>query len=179
MPNDDFEITIRKVGVVTKFLFCQNPRARLEIPLQGFGGEFVIQQQDGEVVPFVAGGIGIAPLLSKLPSLDLRGLRLFWTIKYQEIGLVCETFCREPALASSTTLFVSSIESDATDEQNAALAQVEKLCARLVKRRMSANDLHEAIDVSSRWYICTGPSLKTELLWWLIGKEVVYEYFDY
>ena len=179
VPGDEFEITIRNVGVVTNFLFRQNPRAGLEIPLQGFGGEFLIQQQGGEVVPLVAGGIGITPLLGQLPDLDLERLRLFWTIRYRDVELVRDTFARAPALASSTTVFVSSIGSGITDEQKAALAQVENLCAKVIKRRISANDLHEAMNVSSRWYICTGPSLKTDLLQWLVGKEVVYEDFNY
>ncbi len=44
LPNDEFEITIRNVGVVTAFLFKQNIRAGLEVPLKGFGGAFSIDQ---------------------------------------------------------------------------------------------------------------------------------------
>lgn len=38
---DQFEITIRKVGVVTNFLFGCNIRSELEVPVKGFGGEFL------------------------------------------------------------------------------------------------------------------------------------------
>lgn len=44
LPNGEFEITIRNVGEVTAFLFKQNIRAGLEIPLKGFGGVFAINQ---------------------------------------------------------------------------------------------------------------------------------------
>jgi len=44
LPRGEFEITIRSVGVVTTFLFKQNIRAGLEIPLRGFGGCFSIHQ---------------------------------------------------------------------------------------------------------------------------------------
>ena len=179
IPGDEFEITIRNVGVVTNFLFRQNPRAGLEIPLRGFGGEFQIQQQSGEVVSFVAGGIGITPLVGQLPELDLKRLRLFWTIRYRDIGLVRDTFARAPTLASSTTLFIPSTASGSMDEHEAALTQIEKLCAGVVRRRITATDLHEAMNVSSRWYICTGTSLKTDLLRWLASKVVIYEDFDF
>jgi len=44
LPIDEFQIIIRNVGVVTAFLFQQNIRAELEIPLKGFGGDFAIDQ---------------------------------------------------------------------------------------------------------------------------------------
>lgn len=62
-PEDEFEITISNVGTVTNFLFRHNVRAGLEVPLKGFGGSFTIQQDPNDIVPFVAGGMGITPLL--------------------------------------------------------------------------------------------------------------------
>ena len=35
-----FDITFRNVGTVTSFLYRQDPRTGLEIPLRGFGGSF-------------------------------------------------------------------------------------------------------------------------------------------
>lgn len=40
LPYDEFEITMRNVGVVTNFLFRQNVRAGLELPLKGFVSKF-------------------------------------------------------------------------------------------------------------------------------------------
>jgi hypothetical protein len=73
--HDQFEITIRRVGPVTDFLFRHNTRSGLEIPLQGFGGEFFIQQGVGEKVSFIAGGVGITPLLAQVHDLDLKRLQ--------------------------------------------------------------------------------------------------------
>lgn len=179
VPGDEFEITIRNVGVVTNFMFRQNERAGLEIPLKGFGGEFVIAQRDGEIVPVVAGGIGITPLLAQASSLDLSRLKLFWTISIRDLGLVRDTFSRTPALASSTALFVSGTDFRHSLEQGAELAQVEASGATVVKRRLQGEDLQKSADLSHRWYICTGPALKGNLLQWLVGKEIVYEDFSY
>jgi len=77
--SGELEITIRKVGVVTNFLFRTNPKAGLEIPLRGFGGDFFVQQSHatlqeltepiletsspkeikGDSVLFIASGVGI------------------------------------------------------------------------------------------------------------------------
>lgn len=179
VPGDEFEITIRNVGVVTNFMFRQNERAGLEIPLKGFGGEFVIAQRDGEIVPVVAGGIGITPLLAQASSLDLSRLRLFWTISIRDIGLVRDTFSRTPALASSTALFVSGTDPKHSLEQGTELAQVEASGATVVTRRLQGEDLQRSADLSYRWYICAGPALKGNLLQWLVGKEIVYEDFSY
>ncbi|KAH6679118.1 oxidoreductase-like protein [Halenospora varia] len=77
--HDQFEITIRKVGVVTDFMFRANPRAGLEVGLSGFGGEFFVEQKEGEKVGFVAGGVGITPLLAQAEDLDVENLSLYWT----------------------------------------------------------------------------------------------------
>ena len=61
----EFEITIREVGPVTEHLFQHNVRADLEVPLQGFGGEFFLQQGEGEKISYIAGGVGITPLLAQ------------------------------------------------------------------------------------------------------------------
>ncbi|MCJ1387556.1 hypothetical protein MMC18_000399 [Xylographa bjoerkii] len=167
LPDDEFEITIRNVGVVTDFMFKQNVRAGLEVPLQGFGGEFVIEQRAGKTTPVVAGGIGITPLLGQISRLDLNRLHLFWSINIQDIGLVLGTFQRVPGLAFSTSLFVSGADLHNTASQQPAMAAVEAMCPRVARQRISAKDLEVDLDLSGRWYICTGTALKTCLLHWL------------
>ncbi|KAH8816045.1 kinase-like domain-containing protein [Xylogone sp. PMI_703] len=105
--SDEFEITIRKVGVCTQHLFRQNPRANPELPLLGFGGEFFVQQSEGENISFIAGGVGITPLLAQAEDLDLKRLHLYWTVRAEDLNLVLDTFERIPGLASSTTAFVT------------------------------------------------------------------------
>ena len=180
LPEDEFEITIRNVGVVTNFLFRQNIRAGLEIPLKGFGGTFTIEQNADEVVPFVAGGIGITPLLSYLPSLDLKRIRLFWTVNVRDIGLVDDTFARFPLLAPFTKLFISGVDqlSQAVSQQS-NIDKIKLAGADVEPRRMLASDVVGDQGLSSTWYLCTGTAFRKSLLTWLAGRKVLYEDFNY
>ena len=179
LPLDELEITIRNVGVVTNFLFRQQVRAELEIPVRGFGGNFTLTQTKGETVPFIAGGIGITPLLSQLPCLDLHYLHLFWTINIRDIGLVSDTFDQYPHLATSAIVFISGVADVMTDEIKAVVRSIELLGCKTISRRMLPQDVHEKQDLYSQWYICTGTELRKSLLLWLKDKRVVYEDFSY
>ncbi|KAI4156436.1 MAG: hypothetical protein L6R39_001107 [Caloplaca ligustica] len=180
LPQDEFEITIRNVGKVTKFLFRQNVKAGIEVPIQGFAGTFVIRQPDGEVVPFVAGGIGITPLLAQLPDLDLGRIKLLWTINNKDIGLVLDSFDRCPQLARSTTVFVSGAADAAVRGQELqTMPRLEQYGAQVLPRRMVGSDIQGLQGLSTTWYICAGSALRQALLSWLPGKKVVYEDFDY
>lgn len=115
---DEFEITLRVVGVATRFLSRQQPRNGLSLPLKGFGGSFTIPWTPNTHIPFVAGGIGITPLLAHLPSLSLAtstSLRLFWMININDINLILDTFRRYPILVDSRTrvkVFISGLSTD-------------------------------------------------------------------
>lgn len=177
--HDEFEITIRNVGEVTRFLFRQQIRSGLEVPLRGFGGTFSISQSSTETIHFVAGGIGITPILAYLPHLDLNHLRLYWTINVQDVGLVVDTFKQQPALASSTSLFISGITEDNDVEAKAVVVELERSRALVSTRRMQTSDLRGEENPSTKWYICTSPSFRQALMAWLPGKHVVYEDFSY
>lgn len=169
---DQFEITIRKVGPVTNFLFRHNVRSELEVPLQGFGGEFFIKQ-DGEKVAFVAGGVGITPLLAQAKDLSLERVQLYWTVRGEDIPLVIDTFERIPGLARSTKLFVTGKGDEASD----AWKKLSATGTSVEKRRMTKDDISE--DIASRWYLCTSASFRNTLLEWLDGKSAYYEDFNY
>ena len=185
LPREQFEITIRDVGVVTGFMFRQNVRAGLEVGVVGFGGDFGIEQpQDGDTgekggVAFVAGGIGITPLLGQMGRLDLTRLHLFWTINVRDIGLVSDAFQRHPHLPSSTNLFVSG--EVGTEGVDPAMEKVEASGAKILRRRLRGDDLleWEREGSAKRWYICTGTGLRKSLLEWLGEREVLWEDFGY
>ncbi|KAH7346628.1 oxidoreductase-like protein [Rhexocercosporidium sp. MPI-PUGE-AT-0058] len=171
--NDQFEITIRRVGVVTEHLFQYNVRAELELPVQGFGGEFIVEQVEGENVAFVAGGVGITPLLAQAQDLDMERLHLFWTNRADDIPLVTDTFDRIPGMAKATTVFI-------TGKINAESEDWKKLIvsgAKLEKRRMTVEDAGSYS--ASKWYMCTGTAFRATLLKWLEGKTVHFEDFNY
>jgi NAD(P)H-flavin reductase len=176
---DQFEITIRKVGPVTEHLFRTNPKSQLQIPLRGFGGEFIFQQDNDEHIGCVAGGIGITPLLAQAPVLDLSRLRLYWTIRAEDLGLVLDTFDHFPDLIGSTRLFVTG-QIDDTATKN--LQKLQDLNTSLENRRLTVHDLKlgsEHGELVMKWYICTGDSLQKTLLAWLKGRTVLSESFNY
>lgn len=170
--HDQFEITIRKVGPVTDMLFRHNVRSELEVPLQGFGGEFFIKQDNANIA-FVAGGVGITPLLAQAQDLDLERLELYWTLRGEDIALANDTFDRIPGLAKSTKLFVTGKIDEASD----AWKKLSSSGAILERRRMRKEEISES--KASKWYLCAGTALRKALLEWLDGKEVHYEDFNY
>lgn len=173
LTGDEFEITIRRVGAVTDFLFKYNPRVELEVPLMGFGGEFFLNQTAGENISFIAAGVGITPLLPQAQDLDLARFKLYWTIRADDLELVRGTFERIPGLAKSTVLFVTGSTEISSDEWKT----LEESGAVLQKRRIAKDDLKGGS--VSRWYLCTGTSLRDALLGWLDGQTVHYEDFNY
>ena len=179
LPSDEFEITIRNVGTVTNFLFRHNMRAQLEVPLKGFGGTFTIKQGPKDVVPFVAGGIGVTPILAQIHHLDLKRIQLFWTVSVHDVGLVIDTMERCPVLAPSTRIFISRLNEQSPAESNPRIQKLEDYGVHVVKKRMVASDLEGRADLSETWYLCAGTALRKSLLAWLPAKNCIYEDFDY
>lgn len=193
-PNDEFEITIRNVGVATNFLFRRNVRAGLELPLNGFGGSFALpipssasDSSSGEISSsfFVAGGIGITPLLAQAPdlqSLSSSKFHLFWMINSRDLNLVVDTFTLYPWLARFAQIFISSPSSSSlsSSKEQTPLLNFD---AKVFQRRLAADDILAAAasagNEGSTWYLCTGTSVRKSLLEWLVGKKVVYEDFNY
>lgn len=228
MSGVEFEITLRKVGTATSLLFQTSERAGLQLPLKGFGGDFFFfsspekdeeleeslhrtgkSRGEGEnesepssvmMIPFIAGGIGITPLLPQLPQLLLSPdahthpsrphlrvrLRLFWSISITDIGLVLDVFQRFTTLPPMTTLFISSTssgstttdESESSSSSTAGLHHILRSGATIHRRRMEADDLDPSLNADV-WYLCAGTGLKTMVLNWLTGKRVEYEDFYY
>ena len=178
----EFEVTIRKVGAVTEFLFRQKVHSHLEIPLKGFGGQFVIEQKEGEHIGFVAGGVGITPLLAQLPGLDLPRLRLIWTVRRDDLNLVEDSFKKYPKLPLSTSLFITGTPPTSHYTKEEVLPDFSTLGVKVTYGRMTETGIvqdlaqHPAVH---KWYICVGAALRKNLLTWLGGKEVVYEDFGY
>lgn len=178
LPDHEFEITARKNGRVTNHLFRSNELAGVEAQLRGFGGEFKFEDNtDGRPIPFVAGGIGITPLIAQLPGIDISRLRLFWSLSVQDVGLAFDTFRRFTELPKSTVLFLTGSESGLDEKDMEMLKSVSESSARVERRRLEAGDLD--VPDAEEWYLCAGTTLKTTVLNWLAGKRVVYEDFNY
>lgn len=186
LADDSFEVTIRRIGAVTGFLFKQQARHGLEIPMRGFGGDYVIKQNtadDGVITPFVAGGVGITPLLATLYRLDLRRLRLFWTLPSEDANLVVDTLQRHSGLAASTRVFLTGAASESNKER--AVESLRGLGVSCVARRLVREDLFveggTEMEMGKKWYVCASTGLRKSLGEWLDGegRELVFEDFNF
>ncbi|KAJ5717784.1 hypothetical protein N7488_003430 [Penicillium malachiteum] len=158
--SNEFEITVRLHGKVSEYLFRAYEGAGIEVPLKGFGGSFRLPQatESDEIIPFIAGGIGITPLLGQLPDLDLSRLRLFWSISINDLGIVQDLFQKWPDLAASTTLFLTGSPSSIDDRQKSIYDIIQASKAHIELRRMQADDLEHSL--ADTWYLWAGPELQ-------------------
>lgn len=180
LKDDEFEITVRRVGAVTEELFKhqgseRGDRMELEVGVKGFGGEFEVRQEGGvESVAFVAAGVGITPLLPSLGLLDLQRLVVLWTVRKEDLGLVEDVLDACTGLAGRMTLFVTNaIDGEEIDFKSPKADEID-----VQRRRLQKNDLDLDGKVQ-KYYLCTGTPLRKQLMEWLPDKELVFEDFNF
>ncbi|GAB7349439.1 hypothetical protein MBLNU459_g8546t1 [Dothideomycetes sp. NU459] len=190
-----FEITIRRVGPVTDLLFrhgaeaearrrtttTSDSAAELEVGVQGFGGSFGVEQDAGETVAFVAGGVGITPLLPALAGLDVSQVVVLWAVRAADVELVADVVERHPAVARSLKVAVTGTLAE--EIGGSARRTIDKLTAAgvdVVVRRLRADDVQrEEYSQIKRWYLCSNSAMRQDLLQWLPGKDAIYEDFNF
>ncbi len=153
----------------TPFLLAQKGDTNVENIIRGAN----------DIVPFVAGGIGITSLIAHLPDLDLERIKLFWTLNVHDVGLAEDTLKRCPSLGPSANIFISRLDEKSAAESDLVIAQLRKWGAKVIDRRMVGSDVKGDLSLSSTWYLCTNTSLRKSLVEWLPGKKTVYEDFGY
>lgn len=179
-PHGEFELTVRTAGPVTAFMTSGRFSKDFEVPIRGFGGDFRLQTaaECEDLLPFVAGGVGITPLLGQLPRIDINKLRLFWTLRLEDLNLAVDVISNNPGLGASTSLFLTATGSGELDEdKHQAFDALKKAGARIEMRRMTRDDLDTV--KSDTWYSCAATGLQKALLDMLKGKKVIYESFNY
>ncbi|TFB00505.1 hypothetical protein CCMA1212_007937 [Trichoderma ghanense] len=178
-----FQITARLHGPVTRFLWRHNTRVPLDVPVLGFGGKdafaLPVKKSAEEEPVYVAGGVGITPLLAQGKGVIDAGvpLRLLWTLRGEDLALAVHMFDRIPGLAERTALFATGLLSG--EDTQRLLEMVRERGAEVVERRMEGDDLGELRGRGKRFYLCTGPGLLKALRGWLEGENVVWEDFGY
>lgn len=179
------QITARKKGPATGLLWRQPLRVPLEIPVLGFGGEAAFRLptsttgHDGVLLKpvFVAGGVGITPLLAQATAVIEAGvsLELLWSLNKSDLPLAIDTFTRIPLLAARTTIFVSN-----KDVGQDVIDKLQEHGVRDIQyRRMEEGDVKTWGGQGSKFYLCAGPTLLSSLRGWLDGETTVWEDFGY
>ncbi|WYZ37924.1 hypothetical protein EsH8_II_001430 [Colletotrichum jinshuiense] len=172
------EITARKHGPVTGFLWRWNLKAPLEIPVLGFGGEeaFRLGRRGVEEV-FVAAGVGITPLLAQAGGVLESGgkLKVLWSVRGVDLKLVKDVCERVAGLADVLRVFVTG---SVGDVGNALVQDVKALGATVERRRLKEGDVKEGAG-ARRFFLCTGPEMLRILTGWLEGEDVVWEDFAF
>jgi ferredoxin-NADP reductase len=189
LKRDEFEITARTNGPVTTFLRRQRVGrgGKLEVKILGFGGDFRILSQSLEaektVVPFIAGGVGITPILGELsPSTDVSNIRLLWTTPASDSAFVLGTLRRHTGLAKYTHVYFTSGKPAGLDVE-----RLEEMGAVVVTRRLSKKDLMDVeseFEKSERkidsWKMCASENLRREVVAWLgPDRKLEFESFEF
>lgn len=177
--NAEFELTIRNVGRVTNFLSRRKPNDGFKLNLKGFGGAFSFAESKGDMA-YIATGVGITPLLGQFCSLSDRKLKLFWSVRISDIGLISHVFERFPDLKESAYLFITGEDSlvEKGSDLN-PLGYLDQANINIERRRMTQEDISGLKDQDVTWYICAIPKMKRNLLNWLSNETVIHEDFNY
>ncbi len=178
VTEHEFEVTVRRSGGPVTAFMAAAALATLRVAVRGFGGDFaIVPSPSDDLLPFVAGGVGITPVLGQLGKLDLSRFRLFWTIRFEDLDLVANTIGGCPALAPLTRLYLTHTPVVLDPAQKAKLDRIRGGLVDVQMRRLAASDL--SLVAAERWYLCASKELRAAILSWLKGKTVLYESFDY
>lgn len=172
----EVQLTLRRHGPATNMLWRQNVQAQLEVPILGFGGEekFGMMTAGDKKAVFIAGGVGITPLLAQAAEVLAAGraVSVLWTLRAEDLALAVDAFEKIPELAQVTTLFVTKAK-----EGVGLVSKVQEMGAEVELGRISQQRVLGA--TGSKYFLCTSPELVKILLGWLEGEEVVAESFNY
>lgn len=207
--NDGVEVqlTLRKHGPVTRLLFAQPLGATvplLEVDVLGVGGEegFRILPDaaaatatgEGEdagrgrkKAVFVAGGIGITPLLAQAPGVvaavasGVLEVEVLWSLRGEDLGLAVDAFVRVEGLGRVVRVFVTGVAGGESEEQKGMVERLRELGAKVEMRRMGKADVLGARGVvrGTKYFACASPGMLRSVMDWLGEEEVVFESFEY
>ncbi|RYP62668.1 hypothetical protein DL770_009555 [Monosporascus sp. CRB-9-2] len=189
----ELQIMARKHGPATALLQRQNLRVPLEVSVLGFGGEESFRipaggEQDQKVPVFIAGGVGITPLLAQAPGIlgggglkRASGLVLLWSIRAEDIPFAAKALERTPGLANRTRLFITGAETVLSGTQQEMVKNMEVKGARIEVRRMGEVDVLVSGTTAEdrKFFVCAGPEMQKVVLRWLEHEDAVTESFNY
>ncbi|EHK18186.1 uncharacterized protein TRIVIDRAFT_45249 [Trichoderma virens Gv29-8] len=182
-PQDtELQITVKKHGPATRFLWRHKAGTSLKLSVLGFGGQesFRIPIQGASKKSphsiFIAAGVGITPLLAQAPALlsAESDVDVLWSLRGEDLNLAVDSFKRIDGLAAITKLFITG------DYFDSKLAhEVQSLGSDIAFWRMGEDDLKALKGEQRKFFLCTGPTMLQGVKEWLTGEQVVWEDFGY
>ena len=195
------QLTVRRHGPVTGLLLAHPLGAGaglLEVPVLAVGGEEGFRmltaaatsassdggseekKKEEKKAVFVAGGIGITPLLAQAPGVLASGreVEVLWSVRGEDLGLVEDSLERIKGLGAVVRVFVTGKPGN---EVEGMVERVRELGARVEVRRMERGDLLGARDAvrGTKYFGCASPAMLRSVVDWLGEEEVVFESFEY
>ncbi|KAL7946122.1 hypothetical protein V8C42DRAFT_352991 [Trichoderma barbatum] len=178
----ELQITVKKHGPATQYLWEYRDGTPLKLSVLGFGGQesfrIPIQRDSEKPSPsvFIAAGVGITPLLAQAPALisAKTDFNVLWTLRGEDLKLAMDSLKRIDGLAPATKLFITG---DCFDSKLAQ--EVHNLGLDIAFRRMCEDDLKPLKRLERKFFVCTGPALLQVVKGWLAGEQVVWEDFGY
>ena len=179
----EMQITTRRHGPATNLLWRQPLQVPLYIPVLGFGGGdgFDTASAREEKAIFIAGGVGITPLLAQAPSVFASGQRLalLWSLRADDLPLAIDSFDRITGLAGASKLFVTSGTNSLGETE--WIKKLKEMGATVMLGRLTREEVLGAKDGEgkNRFFVCTSPEMQSVLQEWLDGETLVVESFAY
>ena len=179
VQGEEFEVTIREVGNVTRWLARQS-EGTCEVGVRGFGGDFSFEPSKRNA--FIAAGIGITPLLGQMKSIAPGELKVCWSLAIRDVGLAIDVFAQYPELKDSVAVFLTGAKALLGREEQKDKANMKTLTdigVEVQNRRVEKGDLTPWLTEVDNWYICTKPTMRKQVQEWILGATIIYESFDY
>jgi NAD(P)H-flavin reductase len=179
--NDDYIRTFTiasatKFQLVTKTKGPVTTSLRLMPGIEGavtaVGGEFIVPKE-GEI-GFVAGGIGITPLLASLPATNVT---LFWSLNRDDVDIL--KYYDLSGLKDCHVFITGKAGADTSRETAATNRLPERV--HFHYRRLEKADFRDFGHLTS-WYVCASPQVKRlvgDIIEEVHKKQIVSEEFNY
>lgn len=176
-------VTAKRHGPATNLLW-QHPLDRtLKIAVMGFGGKDSFHMVKGRKSIFVAGGVGITPMLAQASSImegeNGKKVKVLWSLRAEDLLLAEDSFKKVHGLAAETKLFVTGKISTPGGGQEHVVEKLRDLGAEVKTRRMLEDDFACHKGNGTKFYLCAAPQLLGNLTKWLAEEDIVWEDFGY
>ncbi|KAI6765480.1 hypothetical protein HG530_006550 [Fusarium avenaceum] len=177
-------IIAKRHGPATNLLWKHPLDRTLKIAVMGFGGKESFHMVKGRKSVFVAGGVGITPMLAQALSImegeNGEKVKVLWSLRAEDLSLAEDSFKNIHGLAAATKLFVTGkMSTPGGGQEHDVVERLRDLGAEVKIRRMLEDDFASHKGDGTKFYLCAAPQLLGNLTNWLAEEDIVWEDFGY